>query len=60
MTRHLINETFGDDSLNDYIHFMKKKQQKNHIKKNKIYIYSWVYNGTEFVQGETTPQKAKG
>ena len=38
----------GDDSLSDYTHFMKKKN--NYKKKNKLYIYSWIYNGNEYLK----------
>ena len=56
MPRHLIKETMGDDSLNDYTHFMKKNN--DYKKKTKLYIYSWVYNGNEFIL-QTPPTSDK-
>ena len=46
MLKHL-NDTFGDDTLSDYTQYMKFKKRKNN--KKKFYMYTWTYNGKQFL-----------
>ena len=45
MLKHL-NDTFGDDSLCNYQQYMKLKRKNN---KKKFYMYTWTYNGKQFL-----------
>tara|TARA_Y100001970_G_C14003252_1_gene734509 strand:- start:362 stop:499 length:138 start_codon:yes stop_codon:yes gene_type:complete len=45
MLKHL-NDILGDDSLCDYKHYIKLKKINN---KKKFYMYTWIYNGTNFL-----------
>ena len=46
MKRHSVNEPYEDDSTCRYS-FTKKK--KNHVKKPKLYLYSWVMKNNYFI-----------
>ena len=52
MKKHSVDELFEDDSICRYS-FTKKK--KNHVKKPKLYLYSWVMKNNYFIM--STPHQ---
>tara|TARA_Y100001958_G_C21109681_1_gene457044 strand:+ start:101 stop:241 length:141 start_codon:yes stop_codon:yes gene_type:complete len=46
MLKHLTDK-LGDDSLCNYQQYMKLKKRKNN--KKKFYMYTWTYNGKQFL-----------
>ena len=53
MKRRSVNELIEDDSICKYS-FIKKKN--NHVKKPKLYLYSWVMENNRF-RASTRPQQ---
>ena len=54
MLKHLTDK-LGDDSLCNYQQYMKLKKRKNN--KKKFYMYTWTYNGKQFLQRPSTTNK---
>ena len=55
MKRHSANELFGDDSICKYS-FTKKKK---HVRKPRLYLYSWVMKNNYFIMSTPLQQKTQ-
>jgi hypothetical protein len=56
MKKHSVDEPFEEDSICRYS-FTKKK--KNHVRKPRLYLYSWVMKNNYFIMSTRPQQKTQ-
>jgi hypothetical protein len=53
MKRRFSKDILGDDSISEYFHEIKIKN--NYLRKSKIYLYRWIYDGEKFIYNDHPP-----
>jgi hypothetical protein len=53
MKRRFSKDMLGDDSISEFFHEIKIK--KNHLRKPKLHLYRWTYNGDKFIYNVHPP-----